>query len=370
MEYQMIESDQALAELLAANRGAPAVMVDTEFMRTDTFYPQAALIQLCFGGQAWLIDPLAIADFQPLCELFADPTVVKVLHSASEDLEVFQRLLGVLPRPLFDTQRGAAFLNRGFGLAYRALVESVCGLELGKGETRSNWLRRPLTESQLSYAAQDVIPLCQVYSEQSQVLEESGRLEWLLEEGDQAVSALLAPAAPAYLRLKSAGKLDRQQLAVLASVCDWREERARTLDKPRGWILQDNACLNIAREQPQSAAQLAGVADIPASVQRKQGEHLLKRVRLGLELEPAAQPPALPRPLSRAEQDMLKSLKRSGRALAESLDVAPEILLSSRDYELLVRLGAGLDLEIPQRWQGWRRKSVIQPLLEQAGAGS
>jgi ribonuclease D len=370
MEYQLIESDQALADLLAANRGATVVMVDTEFMRQDTFYPQAALIQLCFGDQAWLVDPLAIQDFGPLCELFTNPDVVKVLHSASEDLEVFNRLLGVLPLPLFDTQRAAAFLNKGFGLGYRALVETACGLELGKGETRSNWLRRPLTESQLSYAAQDVIPLYQVYLQQLAALEQRGRLDWLLEEGEQAVLALQAPAAPAYLRIKSAARLQPQQLGVLAQICEWREERARLSDKPRNWILHDKACFNIARTLPKNRGQMADIEDLPTGVLRKQGDQLLELVQRGLELDPAQQPQALPAALGREAQDTLKALKGVGRSLAEALDIAPELIMSSRDYELLVRLGAGQKLPQPQRWQGWRREPVIEPLLQHVGAAS
>ena len=146
MRYSLIESDAALASLVAEQGHTDAVVVDTEFMRRDTFYPQAGLIQLCFASDpemAWLVDPLPITDFGPLCELFADESVTKVVHSASEDLEVFQQLLGQQPLPLFDTQRAAAFAGLGFGLGYRALAEQLAGVHIEKDETRSNWLARP-----------------------------------------------------------------------------------------------------------------------------------------------------------------------------------------------------------------------------------
>jgi ribonuclease D len=159
MNYQLLNSDSDLAALIERHRDNTFVIVDTEFMRRDTFWPQAALVQLCFPAEpnfAWLLDPLAISDFTPLQDLFEDESVVKVLHSASEDLEVFQQFLGCQPLPIFDTQRAAAFVGRGFGLGYRALVEAISGLELAKDETRSNWLARPLTDAQLNYAAADV----------------------------------------------------------------------------------------------------------------------------------------------------------------------------------------------------------------------
>ena len=148
--------------------GVDVVIVDTEFMRRNTFFPQVALVQLCFSGggadgTAWLIDPLCIDDPEPLARLLEDPAVTKVLHSASEDLEVFQSWLGVLPRPLFDTQKAAALAGMEFGMGYRALVLALCEEDLPKGETRSDWLQRPLTESQCHYAAQDVSWLLSVY---------------------------------------------------------------------------------------------------------------------------------------------------------------------------------------------------------------
>jgi len=134
--------------------------------------------------------------------------------------------------------------------------------------------------------------------------------------------------------------------------------------------LHDKACFNIARTLPKNRGQMADIEDLPAGVLRKQGDQLLELVQRGLELDPAQQPQALPAALGREAQDTLKALKSVGRALAEALDIAPELIMSSRDYELLVRLGAGQKLPQPQRWQGWRREPVIEPLLQHVGAAS
>ena len=364
-EWQLLETDEELRRLLQENAGCEAVVIDTEFMRQDTFYPRAALFQLCFVGSdtAWLLDPLRIADFAPLSALFSDPAVVKIIHSPSEDLEVFQCFLGTLPQPLFDSQRAAAFLNMGFGLGYRALVEQMSNLEIPKGETRSNWLARPLRPAQLAYAAQDVVPLVPIYLQMSEQLQKLGRLEWLLEDGAHAVAGACAPAAPAYQRIKSAWKLNPGQLAALAGICEWREQRARQLDKPRNWILQDKLCQQIAEQGPRNLDDLRRIQELPAATLRKQGERILEVLQLAAQ---NSGPPPLPAPLTVVQRNTLKALKQAARDLATTWSLAPEVLLPAKDYELLVRLGCGETVVRPARWDGWRAAILIDPLLQLA----
>lgn len=367
MSWQLIQSDEALAPLLQQARQGGAVILDTEFMRRNTFYPQVALLQLCFegapggGDTAWLVDPLAIQDTAPIAALLEDRAVTKVLHSASEDLEVFQRWLGVLPQPLFDTQRAAALVDIGFGMGYRALVQAISGIDLPKGETRSNWLQRPLTQAQCDYAAQDVICLLPVWRELLRRCEANERLDWLLADGEDVLAAARAAGDDYHTRIKGAWKLDRRQLAALAEVCRWREQTARTRDKPRGWIIDDRACLEIARRSPRDQRALQGI-DLPAPVLRRHGRDILEVLAATRELPDDALPQRLPQPLDAAQRDQLKHLKSSGRALAETLALAPEILLPGKDYELLVREHAGEAITLPPHWQGWRADAVLRPL--------
>src|SRR5690606_1721940 len=158
-----IAQDSELAELCARWRQQAALAIDTEFMRSETFYPIAGLLQFGVGKVCYLIDPLAINDFEPLRELLLDEAVTKVLHSCSEDLEVFQRWLNVVPAPLFDTQIAAAFAGYGFSLGYAGLIKAVLNIEIPKEETRSDWLQRPLSVAQLKYAALDVAHMLIVY---------------------------------------------------------------------------------------------------------------------------------------------------------------------------------------------------------------
>ena len=367
MEWQLIESDADLQAALAADAGSSVVAVDTEFMRTNTFYPKVALVQLCFGDRALLVDPLAITDTTPLAELLTDPRLVKVLHSASEDLEVFQRWLGVLPEPLFDTQRATALLDMGFGLGYSGLVKLICDVDLPKGETRSDWLQRPLTDSQCEYAAQDVAWLLPVWRHLEDKCEAQQKDGWVLADGRDAVATFRASSYDFTKRIKTAWKLDKRALGRLVAVCNWREEMARSRNKPRGWIIDDQACLQLAQNDPQSMEELKSRVELPHSVQRRHGEDLLKVLAAQREVPEAELPARLPGPLDAAQRRQLKDMKAQVRAIAAELGCAPEALLQGKDYELLLREFHGEAVEQPLHWQGWRLDLVLAPLRASLG---
>ncbi len=163
IQINWITSNTQLNERCAHWNTLPFIALDTEFIRVDTFYPIAGLLQVSDGVSTFLIDPLLIDDWQPLAQVFSNQQVVKVLHACGEDLEVFSLLTGALPVPLFDTQVAAGYLNIGFSMGYSRLVQHVLGIELPKGETRSDWLQRPLSDLQVLYAAQDTEYLVDVY---------------------------------------------------------------------------------------------------------------------------------------------------------------------------------------------------------------
>ncbi len=364
MTWTLIESDHALEELLEKASKFSAVAIDTEFMRRNTFYPQVALLQMCFDGEAWLIDPLKIDEPEALVDFMLNPDVVKILHSASEDLEVFQQWLGVLPSPLFDTQRAAALLGRGFGLGYRTLVADICGVHLDKGETRSDWLARPLSESQCDYAGQDVTHLLEVWRVLHRECEDSGKTNWVFADSVDAASALASNSFEYYKKIKSAWKLNTRQLADLIAICGWREKTARQKDKPRSWIIDDKACFELASTAPKSWPELKQLEHIPSSSLRRYGDELLALLAEQESLPEAELPRRLPAPLDAQQRNTLKTLKQGAKKIAETLSVSPEALLASKDYELLVREAAGESNAVPVQWQGWRAELVLSPLRE------
>ena len=354
-----VRGDAQLADLALSWREAPLLALDTEFVRETTFYPIAGLLQLGDTEQQYLIDPLAITDWAPLRELFADGAP-KVLHSCSEDLELFHRLLGVAPQPLFDTQVGAALAGMGFSLSYQALVQSCLGIEVGKDQTRSDWLRRPLSEAQCHYAALDVAYLPAVFAQLAERLTQLGRFDWWREDGARTIAASsVQPAAERYyLKLGAAWRLSGPQLAVLRELCAWREREARARDVPRGRIVKDPQCIEIARCLPRTQAELAGCTDLHPQQIRHDGAALLELVERTRVLPAAQYPPAPEAPLPRDQAERLKRLRDLVTARAVDLGLAPEVLARKRDCELLLREG-----ELPDSLKGWREAEIGAPLL-------
>lgn len=347
-------------------KGAEAMALDTEFVRTDTFYPILGLIQLCTRGRIWLIDPLTVSDMRPLAAVLADPAVIKVLHSCSEDLEVFRRALGQLPTPLFDTQIAAAMTGFGFSISYRALVKKLLEVELEKEETRSDWLKRPLTDAQLRYAAEDVHYLMAAHRWLADTLDRRGRNSWFTEDMAAKLAAAGAETRPEdyYLRIKGAWRLDRRGLAILQRLATWREREACRDNRPRSWIITDTELLGIAARKPRGRVQLAAIADIHPRVVRRYGHWLVDAVNQVLQASEDGDPPPLPQPLSREYSALVKACQERVAAIAAGLGVAPEILARRIDIEHLVRTfrhgQAALTAFLAT---GWRKSQVGEPLL-------
>jgi len=372
IEIHWILDDQRLAEHCQAWRRLPFVAVDTEFMRVDTFYPKAGLVQVGDGQRAYLIDPLLIRDWRPLAELLEDPAVLKVLHACSEDLEVLLRLTGKLPQPLFDTQLAAGYLNIGFSMGYSRLVQEVLGLELPKGETRSDWLQRPLSQTQVSYAAEDAVHLAELYSALRPRLSDE-RFAWVVEDGAELVAQLRREVEPEslYREVKLAWKLSRQQLAVLRELCAWREREARGRDVPRNRILREHALWPMAKSQPDNLSALARIDDMHPRTIRQDGEQLLALIRQAAALPPEQWPEPLPEPLPIEASGVLKRLRAIGQAEGERLGIAPELMLRKKTLEALLKSGfPDGPYHLPESLRGWRRERMGQALLESlAGAG-
>ena len=355
-----IETSAELEGLLSAHRGHEQVAVDTEFRRRDTFYPQVALLQLCWGGAAYLVDPLQLDELDALRGFLTDPAQIKCLHSASEDLEVFEHWLQVLPSPLFDTQRAAALLGLGGGLGYRAIVAQFFEVDLPKEETQSDWLQRPLTPSQAEYAAQDVSYLYPIGVKLLERAEAMGRKGWILEEG-----ARMTPGGkPPLSKFKTAYRLPPKQQAVLASVVNWRETEARQLDRPRSWILNDKLVMALAQAMPASITDLHRIEGIPAGFVRRAGDKLLAQIALAEAAPDAAMHKDIVVPLSRTDREVLSRLSERLKSLAETLQVPPEVLMPKSELERLIRQRSETTLESLAAWSGWREAAVIDPLRQ------
>lgn len=352
----------------AAWRACPVLALDTEFMRTDTFFPRLALVQVSSGAAVWLLDPLAIPDLAPLADLLADPAVVKVLHSCSEDLEVFQHALGCRPAPLYDTQVAAALTGHGFSLGYGALVQRLLGIQLDKQETRSDWLQRPLTGAQLAYAAADVDHLLPLYRQLVAAAAVQGKNAWVAEEMDRllAQAAAVTPPREQYRRVKGAGRLKRVELAALRELAAWREARARAGDRPRGHVVNDAELLALAAARPRDRAALAAVAELRPRVIREHGDQLLAALAAAAALAPADYPELLDQgPPERSARDLIRACRDWLAERAAALQVAPEVLARRVDLEALARSWQDGEARLPPALAGgWRHGAIGAELLD------
>ncbi|MCC6134907.1 MAG: ribonuclease D [Candidatus Contendobacter sp.] len=298
-----IADQPALADFCAGLRGADWLALDTEFIRERTYYPQLCLIQIASADRIACIDPLALPSLEPLLERLYDPATTKILHSASQDLEIFFHLRGAVPTPIFDTQRAALALEQGKQIGYAALVQQLLGVDLAKTHTRADWRRRPLLPEWLVYAADDVRYLPELYQRQRAALEECGGLAALVEDCAALADAEHYRPQPwaVWQRVREQQRLRGVQRAVLQEVAAWREEQAIAHDRPRRWILDDAALIELARRLPETLADLQQIPGLPATTLRRHGEILLARIATACAKPPGCWPmPASRPPLSAA----------------------------------------------------------------------
>ncbi|MEM7219182.1 MAG: HRDC domain-containing protein [Pseudomonadota bacterium] len=337
------------------------IAFDTEFMRTNTFFPIPGLYQLATQRESALIDPVAIDDLAPLRTRLATDEWV-VMHACSEDLELLHHHLLVTPPRLFDTQVANAFLTDRYAISYAGLVEERLGVSLDKGATRSNWVKRPLSTRQLAYAHADVAYLLELFDRLRAELEQRGALDWCLEE--LAERTRFEPTEPQryYLSISGAWRLEDTELAALRDLTAWRERQARAEDVPRNKVVADDVLLELARHARLSRRDVH--AHLQARAAERYAEELLETHRFGRAATTAPERP--PKPLTSAEQKQVKSLRDVARARAESLGMAPELLARKRDIETLVRAQRD-EPDSLHHYGNWRAQALGEPFARAAG---
>lgn len=367
----LVESRDELARHCARWCRAPVVALDTEFVRERTFYAQLGLIQVADDRGCWLVDAVRIDDLAPLAELLARPETLKVVHSGGEDLEVMHQQFGLFPHPLFDTQIAATLAGHGGSLGYQKLVQVLFRLELPKGETRSDWLRRPLSEAQLEYAILDVAYLPQVHRLLSRELAELDRAAWAEEEFDRLVESTRARSDPDYSfrRLSAGTRLGRRDRALLHDLCTWRESEARRRDVPRGFVMPDATVMQLVRRRPIRSEQLTQIKGLKASERARSGDEILQRIREVLRLPEATLPAVEPKspPSGGRKREVVNGLRAEVQLRAEELRLPPEFLARRRLVEELVgNVRDGRRDPLPEELEGWRREVIGDRLVELA----
>ena len=350
-----ISDTSTLEAFCAPLRSAPYVAIDTEFVRERTYYAKLCLVQVAHGEHAALIDPLAPGlDLAPLRELLEAPDVLKVFHSGSQDLEIFLQTFGALPAPVFDTQIAASVCGFGDFVGYGAIVASLLGVEIDKSSQATDWSLRPLSPRQLEYALSDVTHLCVIYERLAAELARTGRGTWTAEEMAALTDASRYRIEPAeaWRRLKIRGP-NRRALAVMRALAAWREETARDRDLPRGWVLHDDAIVEIAQTIPRDVEALTRVRMLKAPVARGgDGRTILELVRGVLASPPDSWPELQPRKASHDSIEPLVALLQALlRLRCDEEGVAPR-LVAGRDELEAIALGQAPEGPV---LTGWRR---------------
>ena len=366
MNYQLITTDAGLQQACEQARNHAQVALDTEFVRTRTYYPQLGLIQLYDGEQLSLIDPLPIKQWQPFIDLLSDSTVAKFLHAGSEDLEVFLNAFHTLPTPMIDTQILAAFSGQALSCGFAKLVAGYMNVELDKSESRTDWLARPLTERQCVYAAADVFYLLPVAKRLVQETEEAG---WTAAADDecrllcQRRSEVLAPEL-AYREITHAWQLRSRQLACLQLLAAWRLRQARERDLAVNFVVREENLWAVARYMPGSLAELDSLGLSGPEI-RYHGKTLVALVAEANALDEAL----LPEPLINlvdqpGYKKVFKEIKTAISAVSEQSGLSGELLASRRQINQLLNWHWKLKESeaLPELISGWRGRLLTQPL--------
>jgi len=368
--FTLIE-DQIALEAQVKNWSLETILaIDTEFMRTDTYYAKPGLIQIADSKGVFIIDPLKVKSLKPLAILLADPNIVKIMHAMSEDIELLYQATGVLTQCVFDTQIAAAFLGYGASLGYQSLVSEVLGYPVDKSETRSDWLKRPLTDKQLAYAAKDAEYLILLHRELENALIDKALLESVFDESRnilvQTKQNWDQPSA-AYLKLRGAYELPLVRQQILQKLVMWRDQKAQTDNVPKPWVFGDKYLIQFAETIPKNISDIRCIKDIKPKSIRLYGEGLIAQLSA---LECASNKLegdfiAIDRPVKGDELQLFKKLKSVVNDVAEKTGIAPQLLGSRKMLEnTVIHVVRNNQDTLPFEFSNWRKTLMEDQFLE------
>lgn len=356
-DWEFIDDDRSFAALVDRLSSATAYAVDTEFHRERTYFPHVALVQIADSHGVVLVDALEV-DLSPLSEVLVGPGLA-VMHAARQDLEVLERSCGVIPENFVDTQLAAGFLGYT-SPSLAVLLERELKVRTGKADRLTDWMRRPLTERQLSYAADDVAYLLELHEKLWGRLEERGRTEWVLEACAELCCEPRGTRSPedAWRRIKEVRHLKGSRLAVAQAVAAWRERRAAEADITPRFILSDLGVVSVATSSPANVEELRQLRGVDGrAVKGGAGEELLAAVHAAKDLPPAPRDEGVPMELGADLRPVVPLISAWVSQRARELDLETALLATRSDLEQLLRGDEGARLSV-----GWRAEIVGEPI--------
>jgi ribonuclease D len=355
--YRYVSTESQLEDVIAALGDQSAYALDTEFHREKTYFPKLALVQLAWGDDLVIVDPLAV-DLSPFKSVIESASTA-VIHAADQDLEVLLLACGALPTVLFDTQIAAGFVGMSTP-SLATLYERFLGVRVGKGDRLTDWLQRPLTDDQLNYAATDVVHLLEIHAMLTEDLLGRGRLQWALDECENQRLRSRGQRDPqeAYRRIKEARQLRGKARSVAQSVAGWRERRAAELDIPVRYVISDIAVLGIAQRPPRSRRDLEKIRGFDRGLRDDVVVQLLDVVGRALDApDPAPTEVVVSIPLDRDLRPAVALISAWVSQMARDLEIDSTLLATRGDLEAL--LGEAPDARLRE---GWRAQLVGDPI--------
>jgi ribonuclease D len=354
--HELVSEPERLPQLLELLAGEGAVAMDTEFMREDTCFARLALVQLGCAGRVFLLDPVLLG--AALDRRLPEALALAVLHSPGEDYGVLMHVLGAAPARTFDTQAAAPFAGLAANLGLRELLRQVLGIELNKDQTRSDWLKRPLTPEQLRYAADDVRYLLPLHAALGERIAARGQASWCEDECRRlrAIGVDEAPDPQPHWQFRRGDELPEAAQRRLYQLLHWREQRARESDRPRNWIAPPALLWSLAERNPQTAAEVERqLAELKLGGGSRRASTLLAalaadRTELLTKFQPA------PAAIVGAAKLRFQQLRHHAEQQAQQHGLPVEVLAPRRLLEPLAR-----DRRWPVQFQGWREEALALP---------
>lgn len=356
-----IDSQKAFDAYVDSIAGARVLAIDTEFLREKTYYATLCLLQLNADGKVAVVDPFKV-DISILKPILLDESTMKLFHAGRQDIEIILHEIGCVPTPIFDTQVAAALTGQTQQVGYGPLVHSLCGVKIAKADSFTDWSQRPLTESQIQYAAEDVIYLPEMYDRMCALLKKKGRLDWLANDFAElsSIEHYVVDERERYRKLKHVSQLTRRQMAAAREMAAWRELQAQSRNIPRKWVLSDEQIVEACKREPRSIDDLFMVRGMREKLPTADARVVIQLVRSALDASPDTWPEVDKCSKSEPNVDVQVDLMTAiVRKRSKQNDIAFQTLASHSELQDIAR-GHYEDVEL---LRGWRREIVGEELL-------
>ena len=362
--FKFIDSQKSLDELVSALEHEKTIGIDTEFVRTRTYFPKLCLIQIASTNTMSCIDCLADLDMSKLWSLIYSQDIEKILHSGSQDLEIFYMINKTLPSNMFDTQIAASLLGYPTQIGIKNLLIEELGISISKSETRSDWSKRPLDLKQIEYALEDVNHLLNLHNVLEKKLKAKERYSWALEDSSRILTntkELFNPDS-AWKRISGIKSLKNKNQHLAVTLATWREQTAMQMDLPRQWVLSDQSLVETAKKEPASLTHLENIGITNRYLQKPELQEILKLVKPYKEKtkEMGKLKPKFKKNYKiRFDTNLLNKFSKIVAKKANELKIFPEVLASKKDLLAMVQEKSNAKL-----LTGWRKKIIGSELNE------